>query len=155
MEGLPDKREETLGLVDLDGAMSVLTCAHRLRTMLNDYARQSVGLTIERVSALCVIDLAKSLTIGQLAANLSRTENATTTLTARLASQGLVQRQRVLEGDGREVRVTLTGSAQIALVQFRSGLSAFYKSIISSPDTDVLLELIETARGFREEIANL
>ena len=147
--------EGTPGLVVLDGAMSVLTCAHRLRSVLNSYARRSAGLTIEAVSALCLIDSARGPTIGQLAAELSRTENATTTLTARLERQGLVERHRGPGGDGRMVRVTLTGSGQTALAQFRSGLRAVYKSLLGSPEGDLLLELIETATCFREEIANL
>ena len=155
MEGPHDHPEATQGLVDLDGAMSVLTCAHRLRSVLNAYARRSVGLTLERVSALCVLELAHGLTIGQLAAGLSRTENATTTLTAGLERQGLVERQRGPGGDGRLVRVTLTSRGRTTLALFRSDLRTVYQSIVSSPDTDLLLEIIEAATSFREEIANL
>ena len=150
-----DGAEHASGWAGLDGAMSVLTCGHRLRVVLNGYARRSAGLTIERLNALCVIDLAQGLNIGQLAANLSRTENATTTLIARLERQGLVQRQRTPGGDGRFVRVTLTGSGRQTLAQFRSGLPTFYKSILASPEGDLLMELIEAAAGFRAEIAEL
>ncbi len=138
----------------LEASLEVLDAAHQLREALNKHALSAVGLTIEQACALCRIDMAGgTASVSQLAAHLSRTENATTTLLGKLVRNGHLYRERSQTGDKRVVYVRLTPQGEMTLSQFRSELMGMFQKIADppSPASDLLL----AAQSFGALLAQL
>lgn len=126
----------------LDASLEVLDAAHQLREALNRHALSAAGITIEQACALCRIDMAGGITtVSQLAAHLSRTENATTTLIGKLVRKGHLSRERSQTGDKRVVHVQLTPQGKMTLRQFRAELLPIFQIIADPPGpaSDLLL----------------
>jgi len=89
-----------------------------------------VGLTFEQAVALCRIDLAHGApTVSELAAQLSRSVNGTTTLLGKVVEKRLVQRERRNTGDKRTVFLSITPEGQAAVAEFTGALPGILRAM--------------------------
>ncbi|GEM_PF-3110981 len=137
----------------VDAALAILDAGHRFRLALNHGAADTAGLTIEQVISLCRLELAEGpLTNTALALQLSRSENAITTLMKGLEERGLVSRRRDMVTDKRVVYRTITPEGYRALTQFRNHLAPMLQELTDGNNDDPLLDLIQSSAALRELI---
>lgn len=105
--------------------LALLNLTHDIRTVLNQIALESGGITLEQATLLCVLDLSKDpTTIVQVSRMLRRAHHTISERAKDMEKAGFVTRSKHASRDGRQVLLKLTPKGRRCLERYRVAAAA-------------------------------